>query len=76
MILCYIVTLLAACVSGFVLFAGVGTAKGAPQEASAAAIALCIVVIPYVFTRVCQMMQTARWQEQMLKIADKSTNQS
>lgn len=29
-------------------------AKGAPQEAAGAAIALAICVIPYVFTRACQ----------------------
>ncbi len=67
MFICYIITFVAAIASALILVAGVGAAKGAPQEAAVAAIALCIVVIPYVFTRVCQMIQTARWQEQMLK---------
>jgi len=43
----WLCTVLAACLAVVVLVGGVVSAKGAPQEAAAAAIALCIAVIPY-----------------------------
>lgn len=41
----------ASLIAGFVLVAGVTAANGAPQEASAAAIAIAVAVIPYVLAR-------------------------
>lgn len=52
--LCWVITVLAACIAGAVLFITFTTANGAPQEAAGAALALSICVIPYVFTRACQ----------------------
>ena len=40
--------------------------KGAPQEAAGAAIALCIAVIPYVFTRAVEGIGKASWRKEML----------
>ncbi len=41
----------AAIFSGFVFFQFMVAAQGAPQEAAAAGVALCIAVIPYVLAR-------------------------
>lgn len=41
-------------IAALILFVGVSAAKGAPQEAATAAIALCVAVIPYVLYRVSQ----------------------
>ena len=49
--LCWGITLLTTCFAAFAFFTMMVDAKGAPQEASAAAIALCICIVPYVFTR-------------------------
>lgn len=38
-------------IGAFILFIGLFTAKGAPQEASAAAIAIAFAVIPYCLAR-------------------------
>jgi hypothetical protein len=48
------------------LFLTFTTANGAPQEASGAAIALAICVIPYVFTRACQAFTETERQRDML----------
>lgn len=47
-------TVLGSIVGALVLFAGVTAAKGAPQEAAAAAIAIAMGVLPYVVFRVFQ----------------------
>jgi hypothetical protein len=49
--ICWGITLLATCFAVLALIAMLSQAKGSPQEASAAALALCIAIIPYVFTR-------------------------
>lgn len=51
----YVVTLLATAVGGFVLVIGLSHATSAPQEAAAAATALALAVIPYVFARCVQL---------------------
>ena len=53
----WLVTLLATFVAVGVLFLTFSTAKGAPQEASGAALACAIVIIPYVFTRALEGMK-------------------
>ena len=65
--LCWIITLLAACLAGFELFFTVGSANGAPQQAAGAAMAMAICVIPYVFTRACQAFTEMGRQRDMLK---------
>ena len=55
-----------AVIAAFILFGTLASAKGAPQEASGAAIALCCAVIPYVFTRAIEGWQTATWRSEML----------
>lgn len=67
----WICTFLAACLAaltaGYAVVAG-----GAPQQAAAAAIALCIAVIPYIFTRACEGMENSRWRREMLAEARKA----
>jgi hypothetical protein len=53
----WFLTSLAAIFAAFTLVLGVGRANGAPQEASSAAIAIAIAVIPYVFTRAWESMK-------------------
>lgn len=50
-----VVTFLCSIIAATVLVVGQLAAKSAPQEASVAALALAIAVIPYVFTRCLQM---------------------
>ena len=50
-----IVTRIGAVLGALVLLAGVSGAKGAPQEAAAAAIAIALGVLPYVMYRVLQL---------------------
>lgn len=64
--LCWIITLLAACIAGAVLFITLTASSGAPQEAAGAAIALAVCVIPYVFTRACQAFAEMQRQREML----------
>lgn len=47
----WIIALISSIIAGLVFVVIVSTAKGAPQEAAGAAIALCIAVIPYVLAR-------------------------
>jgi hypothetical protein len=61
--------------AALILFATLASAKGAPQEASGAAIALCCAVIPYVFTRAMEGWQTATWPQEMLNEAKRIPNQ-
>jgi len=49
--LSWIATILAAVLGGLLFVAGVASATGAPQEAAAAGMALCVTVILYVFAR-------------------------
>ena len=49
--MCWILTALGAAVGLLELISGIGGAESAPQEAAAAAIAVALAVIPYVFTR-------------------------
>lgn len=65
----WLFTAIFAVVAALILFAALMTAKGAPQEASGAAIALCCAVIPYVFTRAIEGWQTATWRKEMLDLA-------
>ena len=60
----WVLTLLAAMAGALLGVAGILEAKGAPQEASAAAIALAIAVIPYCFTRACEKVANVT-QEQL-----------
>lgn len=46
-----VVTAIAAVLAFLILVIGLNMANGAPQEASIAAIAVAVAVIPYVFTR-------------------------
>lgn len=47
----YILSVLGAIFAGLFLLLTLGGANGAPQEASGAAIAACIAIIPYVIAR-------------------------
>ena len=64
--LCWVITGLAACIAGAVLFLPFAGASGAPQEAAGAALALAICVIPYVFTRACQAFTEMERQRDIL----------
>lgn len=59
-------TLVASVLAGALVVVTLETAKGAPQEAAGAAIALCIAAIPYVFTRAIEGWQTANWRRDVL----------
>ena len=59
-----IVALLGAVAGGFTLFATVGAAKGAPQEAAGAAMAVALAIIPYVFARAVQIVVDRREQNE------------
>jgi hypothetical protein len=66
------VTFAASAFGAVALFFGVVGAKGAPQEAAAAAIAIGLAVIPYVAFRVVQTLSQAsehrEHQKEMLKL--------
>lgn len=51
----YFLTAISSGLGAAVLVLGFSTAKGAPQEAAAAALAIAMAVIPYVFTRCVQI---------------------
>jgi Na+/melibiose symporter-like transporter len=51
----YIITLISTCFGLLVLIFGFSGAKSAPQEAAAAALAIALAVIPYVFSRCLQI---------------------
>lgn len=53
--LCYIITLLATCLSTLYMIYGLNHAQSAPQEAAIAATAVALAVIPYVFSRCVQL---------------------
>ncbi len=52
--ICWALTALSSAVGGIVGALGIITASSAPQEASIAAIAIALAVIPYCFTRALQ----------------------
>lgn len=54
-------------IAALILFVGVAAAKGAPQEAATAAIALCVSVIPYVLYRVSQDRKSLRSSQRLHK---------
>jgi hypothetical protein len=47
----WVISLLAVPLGGFIGFVSIASANGAPQEAAGAAIALLVVIAPYVFAR-------------------------
>jgi hypothetical protein len=63
----FIVTLLSSCLAALVLIFGFAGAKSAPQEASVAALACAMVIIPYVFTRCLQISEDREAQAETLK---------
>jgi hypothetical protein len=54
--LCWVITAIATLPAAFYLYLAVMFGGGAPQQAAGAAIALALVVIPYVFTRAMEGM--------------------
>lgn len=70
--ICWLTVLLCACAAALAAFSGLAAAKGAPQEAAVAGIALCIVVIPYIFTRSLEGMAQTTWRKTMLKAAEEA----
>jgi hypothetical protein len=48
---CWVMVIISSIIATFVLLFAIIGANGAPQEAAGAAIAVAIVIIPYVFTR-------------------------
>jgi hypothetical protein len=57
MTFCWVITMIGACLGTLVLVLGFASAKGAPQEAASAALAVALAVIPYVFTRAVEGIQ-------------------
>lgn len=64
----WIITIFATVVACLVLFVTFARSTSAPQEAAGAALAVAIVVIPYVFSRACQAMYDADRQAKMLEV--------
>lgn len=52
----FFLALLGTLIGSFILISTLMQAKGAPQEAAGAAIALCFGVLPYVFARCVEKM--------------------
>ncbi|MCX7366741.1 MAG: hypothetical protein NTV97_33680 [Alphaproteobacteria bacterium] len=73
MIAMWILTLVAAGFAAMTALGGVVSAKSAPQEAAVAAIALCIAVIPYVFTRALDGIAATTWRKEMLAAAKRAS---
>ena len=57
---CYIVTAICTSIAALVLVVGTAGANGAPQEAAAAAMAIGLAVIPYVFSRCVEKIRDAK----------------
>jgi len=57
---CWVLTIIGAVLGGEVLFATFASAKGAPQEAAGAALAVALVVLPYCFARACSEFSALR----------------
>lgn len=55
---CWFVTLIAAICAAFIFPSAFSQGASAPQQASIAAIAIAMVVIPYVFTRAAEALST------------------
>lgn len=66
-IIVWVATLLGAIIGGFQFLNAMLLATSAPQQAAGAAMALCWVVIPYVFSRAIEGMVNARWRIDMLE---------
>lgn len=66
------ITWIASVIAGLILAWTLTSAKGAPQEASGAALAMAFAVIPYVFTRALEAMTVIDWRKAMLKAAEKA----
>ncbi len=76
--ICYVVTLISACFGALTLIFGFGSARSAPQEAAAAALAIALAVIPYVFSRCVQISSdrksSKRRHEELLEVMRSKSN--
>ena len=61
----YIITLISTCFASLVLIFGFSGAQSAPQEAAAAALAIALAVIPYVFSRCLQIAADRKIRKEM-----------
>lgn len=57
-------SMLGSVLGGIVLVIGFVTAKGAPQEAAVAALAVALAVLPYVFFRAIQLSAQTKMQRE------------
>jgi ribosomal protein L40E len=62
----WICTVLMACVAALFGFDAQVNAKSAPQQAAGAAIALCLAIIPYIFSRAIEGVVTASWRQKVI----------
>ncbi len=58
--LCWIVTLIMTALAAWQFVADLSRANGAPQQAAAAAMALALSIIPYVFTRCVEKLSSPK----------------
>lgn len=65
------ITVVATVVAAFIAMWSIVGATGAPQQAAGAAVALCVAVIPYIFTRCFERIGNAGWQRKMLEALQK-----
>lgn len=71
----WVITVLMACVAAFYAVDTQMRAQSAPQQAAGAAIALCLVIIPYVFTRAVEGVVKAGWRDRVVSLLE-SANQN
>ena len=67
---CWIITLICSALGGILLFDTFLSADSAPQQAAGAAMAVAIVVIPYVFSRAIAELLGSKGEEQNERIIE------
>lgn len=70
----WVLTILSTLLGGLVFVVGVAAAKGAPQEASAAAIGIGLAVGPYVLARAASEIAALNVQERQAAEAKKAAS--
>lgn len=66
--LCWLVTLIACVVAAFLILGTIATAGFAPLQAAGSALAVAIVVVPYIFSRACHAFLSAYREADMLAL--------
>lgn len=70
------VVFVCAILGALVTISGVGGAKGAPQEAAAAAVGLAIAIIPYVIFRTYTSVKAEKQRDEIIRLLTEQQNKS